>query len=111
MYVCRRQFEIFLAVLIWSAQTFAANAGWRQVQLPGATPDAPAITVALYCPTSMPERAISMGPFTARVAIQAPPDPQPLLQDAWLHAQQHHDHGAPAEHRARLHGPEPGSAM
>ena len=54
----------------------AAQAGWRQISIPGPTPATDAVTVALYYPTQAPARVIAMGPFSVDVAIQAPPDPQ-----------------------------------
>ena len=44
-----------------------------QIQVAGATADAPATTVALYYPTTAAPRAIAMGPFALDVAIGAKP--------------------------------------
>ncbi len=52
----------------------ATQAGWRQLDVPDAAPAAPPIPVLLYYPTQASARAIVMGPFTVRVAPQAPPD-------------------------------------
>jgi len=51
----------------------AADAGFRNMEVPGATP----ITVALFYPTSAPSARIPMGPFPAQVAWGAPAD-QPI---------------------------------
>ena len=51
----------------------ATEAGWRQITVP-ASPNTEAIQVALYYPTQAPAKAIAMGSFTVRAAIQAPPD-------------------------------------
>jgi predicted dienelactone hydrolase len=61
-------------VLLATAQTMAAQAGWRQITIPGNASDATPITVALYYPTQAPARTIPMGPFTVNVAIQGTPD-------------------------------------
>ncbi|KPV34561.1 dienelactone hydrolase [Variovorax paradoxus] len=60
--------------LLLSCQLLAAEAGWRQLRIPGATPDAAPTVVALYYPTQAAPRTTAMGPFTVRAAIQAPPD-------------------------------------
>ncbi len=44
-----------------------------QIQVAGATPDAPATTVALYYPTMAVPRVIAMGPFTVDAAIGGKP--------------------------------------
>jgi len=64
-----------LAVLLpAAAPAFAAQAGWRQITVPG-LPNAQApIPVILYYPTEAAERSIAMGPYLAHVAPQAPPD-------------------------------------
>src|ERR1035441_6384350 len=64
-----------LAVLLAAAApAFAAQAGWRQITVPG-LPNAQApIPVTLYYPTQAAERSIAMGPFLAHVAPQAAPD-------------------------------------
>ncbi|MCY7307020.1 MAG: dienelactone hydrolase [Rhodoferax sp.] len=69
-----RQIALACAGLMLTTQAMAAQAGWRQVSIAGTTADAAPIPVALYYPTQAPARAIAMGPFTVRVAIQAPPD-------------------------------------
>ena len=44
-----------------------------QIQVAGATPDAPPTTVALYYPTMAVPRVIAMGPFTVDAAIGGKP--------------------------------------
>jgi predicted dienelactone hydrolase len=68
-----RRIALILSGLLL-AQAMATEAGWRQINIPGSTPDAAPIPVALYYPTQAPARSIAMGPFTVHVAIQAPPD-------------------------------------
>lgn len=74
MHTVFRQALLLASGLLLSFQLMAAEAGWRQLSLPGATPDAAPVVVALYYPTQAAARAIPMGPFTVRVAIQAPPE-------------------------------------
>ncbi len=74
MHLSLRQFALVLAGLLLTAQAMATEAGWRQIRIPGSTADTAATVVALYYPTQAPARTIAMGPFTVRVAIQAPPD-------------------------------------
>lgn len=62
-----------LATLLVAAHAHAAEAGWMQIQTPGATADAPATTVALYYPTLAAPRTIAMGPFVLDVAIGGRP--------------------------------------
>lgn len=69
-----RQVLLLASGLLLSLQLMAAEAGWRQLSLPAAAPDAAPVVVALYYPTQAAARAIPMGPFTVRVAIQAPPE-------------------------------------
>jgi predicted dienelactone hydrolase len=71
----KRHFAFALFSLLLTTLAAATEAGWRQLKLPGAAPDAPAVTVALYYPTQALARAIAMGPFKVEVAINAPPDP------------------------------------
>jgi predicted dienelactone hydrolase len=52
----------------------ASEAGWRTYTVPASGSVSEPITVALYYPTQAPARAVAMGPFTIRAAIQAPPD-------------------------------------
>ena len=66
--------SILTLVSMLAAPVLAAQAGWRSINLAASAPDAAPITVALYYPTQAPARPIPMGPFTARVAIAAPPD-------------------------------------
>ena len=54
---------------------FAAEAGWRHIELTTAS-DQPTIPVALYYPTATPAKTVNMGPFQVNVAIQAPPAQQ-----------------------------------
>jgi predicted dienelactone hydrolase len=65
---------LILSGLLLAAQAMASEAGWRQITIPGTTPNEATITVALYYPTQAPARAIPMGPFTPRVAIQGAPN-------------------------------------
>ncbi len=69
-----RPIALVFSGLLFAAQALATNAGWRQTTVPGLTPQAPPIPVILYYPTQAPARTMAMGPFTAQVAIQAPPD-------------------------------------
>jgi len=64
-----------LATLLLATHAYAAEAGWMQIQVTGATPDAP-ITVALYYPTTVAPQSIPMGPFTLEVAMRAEPAAQ-----------------------------------
>jgi predicted dienelactone hydrolase len=75
MYFPLRQTTLVLCgLLLTAAQAIASQAGWRQITVPGTTPDAAPIVVALYYPTQAPARMIPMGPFNVTVAIQAPPE-------------------------------------
>jgi predicted dienelactone hydrolase len=69
-----RNISLILSSLLLAAQAMASQAGWRQITLPGTTPNEATITVALYYPTLAPARAVPMGPFTVRAAIQSPPE-------------------------------------
>jgi len=60
--------------LLLSFQLMAAEAGWRQLRIPGATPDASPTVVALYYPTEATARTTAMGPFTVQAAIQSAPE-------------------------------------
>ncbi len=62
-----------LATLLIAAHAHAYEASWMQIQVAGATADAPATTVALYYPTMAAPRAIAMGPFALDVAIGGKP--------------------------------------
>ena len=68
----RRTF-VALAGLLVAAHAQALQAGWAQIQVAGAAPDAPTTTVALYYPTLAAPRAIAIGPFTLNVAIGGKP--------------------------------------
>ena len=68
-----RRILALLATLLVAAHAHAYEAGWMQLQAAGATPDAPATTVALYYPTMAAPRAIAMGPFALDVAIGGKP--------------------------------------
>ena len=70
-----RKLLIWLSGLLVTTRILAAQAGWAQMLVPGATPDAPSTTVALYYPTQTAPSRVAMGPFVLHVAIQAPPDP------------------------------------
>jgi predicted dienelactone hydrolase len=65
---------LILSSLLLAAQALASEAGWRQITLPGTTPNEAPIVVALYYPTEAPARTVAMGPFTVRGAIQGPPE-------------------------------------
>jgi hypothetical protein len=69
-----RTIALILSSLLLAAQAMASQVGWRQITIPGATPNEAAIVVALYYPTEAPARTVAMGPFTVRAAIQAPPE-------------------------------------
>ena len=69
-----RPVALVISGFLLTAQALATNAGWRSTSVPGLTLDGPPIPVVLYYPTQTPARAIPMGPFTVRAAIQAPPD-------------------------------------
>jgi predicted dienelactone hydrolase len=58
-----------------ATQVLAAQAGWTQIEVPGAVPDAPATIVALSYPAQAAARAVPMGPLTLHVAMRAEPDP------------------------------------
>ena len=70
-----KSFPIVVAALLCTHGAWAFQAGWRQISIPGPSPEAPATTVALYYPTQAPARAIPMGPYAPNVAIQAAPEP------------------------------------
>ncbi|MGJ7504365.1 alpha/beta hydrolase family protein [Variovorax sp. ZT5P49] len=74
MHAAFRQILLLASGLLLSFQLLAAQAGWRQLRIPGATPDAAPTVVALYYPTRATERTTAMGPFTVQAAIQAPPE-------------------------------------
>jgi predicted dienelactone hydrolase len=61
------------AVLLMAQSAWSFQAGWRQMEVPGAAAAGGATTVALYYPTQAPARPIPMGPFTPNIAIGAPP--------------------------------------
>ncbi len=72
-------FPLFMGLLtslLVSSAAVAAQAGWRQFNVPGPTPGSDAMSVVLFYPTQVPARVIPMGPFSVDVAIQAPPDPR-----------------------------------
>ena len=68
-----KPFMVLTTALLLTEGAVAFQAGWRQISINGPTPEAPATTVALYYPTTTPARAIAMGPYTPKVAIQAAP--------------------------------------
>jgi len=74
MHTPLRHTLLLVCGLLVTAQALAAQAGWRQVKLPGSTPGDASTVVALYYPTQAPVRAVVMGPFTPRVAVNAPPE-------------------------------------
>lgn len=66
---------IFAAIcLLATSPGRATEAGMRRLTVLDEAGAAPPIAVALYYPTRAPARAITMGAFTARVAMNAPPD-------------------------------------
>jgi len=68
-----RRILVSFATLLVAAHVHAYEAGWMQIQVPAATPDASATTVALYYPTMAAPRTIAMGPFSLDVAIGGKP--------------------------------------
>jgi predicted dienelactone hydrolase len=62
------------ACLLACNPAIATEAGLMQFKAPGASAGDAPVPVALFYPTQAPPRTIPMGPFTAQVAIQAPPD-------------------------------------
>jgi predicted dienelactone hydrolase len=69
-----RTIALILSSLLLATQAMASQVGWRQITLPGTTPNEAPIVVALYYPTEAPARAVPMGPFSVRAAIQGPPE-------------------------------------
>jgi predicted dienelactone hydrolase len=65
---------IWLSGLLAAARLLAAQVGWMEIHVPGATRDAPATTVALYYPTQDTARAMPMGPFTVNAALYGKPE-------------------------------------
>ena len=65
---------LLITALLFVPSAWAFQAGWRQVNIPGPSPQAPATTVALYYPTQATARSIPMGPFTPNVAIHGAPE-------------------------------------
>jgi predicted dienelactone hydrolase len=61
-------------LLAAAAPAWAAQAGWRQITVPGLANAQEPIPVTLYYPTQAAERSIAMGLFQAHVAPQAAPD-------------------------------------
>ena len=60
MYFPLRQTTLVLCgLLLTAAQAIASQAGWRQITVPGTTPDAAPIVVALYYPTQAPARTFA----------------------------------------------------
>jgi predicted dienelactone hydrolase len=68
-----RSILALLATLLVTANAHAYEAGWMQIQTPGATPGAGTTTVALYYPTMAAARVVAMGPFALDVAIGGKP--------------------------------------
>lgn len=62
------------SLLLTAAQAMAAQAGWRQITIPGTTADPAPIVAALYYPTQAAARTIAMGPFNVNVAPRAAPE-------------------------------------
>ncbi len=65
---------VFCSLLLTAAQAMAAQAGWRQMTIPGTTADPAPIVAALYYPTQAAARSIAMGPFNVNVAPRAAPE-------------------------------------
>lgn len=74
MLLARRATLLLMCCGLLPATAMAAEPGWRSYTVPASGAAAEPTAVALYYPTQAPARAIAMGPFTVRVAIQAPPD-------------------------------------
>ena len=68
-----RRILFSLATLLVATHAHAYEAGWMQIQVAGATPDAATTTVALYYPTLAAPRTIPMGPFKVDVAMGGKP--------------------------------------
>ena len=69
-----RRFALLFPALLLAARAMASQAGFSQLSVPPATPDASPTTVVLYYPTQAPARDIPMGPFTPRIAFNAEPE-------------------------------------
>lgn len=65
---------VFCSLLLTAAQAMAAQAGLRQITIPGTAADAAPIVAALYYPTQSAARTIAMGPFNVNVAMRAAPE-------------------------------------
>jgi predicted dienelactone hydrolase len=64
-----------LAALLFAAMPApAAQAGWRQIKVPGVPGAQEPIAVNLYYPTAAFEIPVALGPFSAHVAPQATPE-------------------------------------
>lgn len=61
------------ALLLAAMPALAAQAGWRQIKVPGVAGAQEPIAVNLYYPTRAVEIPIAMGPYSAHVAPQAAP--------------------------------------
>jgi predicted dienelactone hydrolase len=70
-----RNLRIVLCGLFVTARVLAAQVGWTQITVPGATPDAASTIVALYYPTQAAPHRNPMGPFVVNGTLQAEPDP------------------------------------
>ena len=62
------------AALLFTQAAWSFQAGWRQITIPGPSPQAPTTEVALYYPTQAQARATPMGPFTPQVTINGTPE-------------------------------------
>jgi predicted dienelactone hydrolase len=69
-----RWLAFVLSSLASAGPVWAAHAGWRQIAVASAAPDAAPIQLVLYYPTQVPARAVVMGSFAARVSVDATPD-------------------------------------
>ncbi|MEO8022293.1 dienelactone hydrolase [Polaromonas sp.] len=75
MYLTPRRITlVFCSLLLTAAQAMAAQAGLRQITIPGTTADPAPIVAALYYPTQSAARTIAMGPFNVNVAMRAAPE-------------------------------------
>lgn len=63
-----------MLTLLLAANAFAAQAGFRTLQVPGIGAESESIPVALYYPTSASESPLALGLFAAHVARGATPD-------------------------------------
>jgi predicted dienelactone hydrolase len=65
---------VTIAPGLYSGPARAAEAGWRQYEVPASAANPDPIPVALYYPARAPEHEMAMGPFTVHLAPMAPPE-------------------------------------